>query len=355
MMSTYLTPVTHVLPLTTVRRSRELPVPGTVTVRVNERVQAQDVVAEAELAPKHYFLDLNRGLGVPVREVDQYLVKGPGDRLEAGDMIAGPVGLARRTVRAPADGQIVAIGDGRVLFEARGRPFELRAGFPGIVISTDGIRSVVLETPAALLQAVWGNGKQDYGVLRMVGDGPGSRLQTGLLDIQLRGAILVSGYADNAAPLHQATELSVRGLILGGLSSELITVARRLPYPVIVMEGFGELPISEPIYQLLKNNAGREAALEGRPPAPYQAERPEVIIPQTANREADLPDEVIPLDAGLRVRALRGPERGSVGVVREVLDRAIGYPSGLLARSAVVDLEGSGPITVPLANLEILQ
>jgi hypothetical protein len=275
--------------------------------------------------------------------------------VDAGEVIAGPVGIARRTVRAPADGSIAAIADGRVLFEARGRPFELRAGFPGVVISTDGVRSVVLETPAALLQAVWGNGKQDYGVLRMVGSGPDSRLQPGLLDIQLRGAVLVAGYADSAAPLHQATELSVRGLILGGLSSELIAVARRLPYPVIVMEGFGELPISGPIYQLLKSSAGREAALEGRPPAPYQAERPEVIIPQTPNRDAGLPEEVIPLDAGLRVRALRGPERGSVGVVREILERAIGYPSGLLARSAVVDIEGAGPVTVPLANLEILQ
>lgn len=353
-MTSYLPPVTHVLPQTTVRRERRLPIAGTVTVRVNERVQAQDVIAEAELAPRHFFLDLSRGLGVPVQEATRHLVRNVEERVEAGEVLAGPVGLARRSVRAPADGMIVAVTEGRVLFQARGRPFELRAGFPGTVVSTDGVRTVVMETTGALVQAVWGNGKQDFGVLRLVGEGPDSQLQTRSLDIQLRGAVLVAGYCQSAAPLHQATELSVRGLVLGGLASELIPVARRLPYPLILTEGFGPLPISQPIYHLLKNNAGRDAALEARPPAPYELQRPEVIIPLPSNREVELPDEVIPLAPGLRVRAMSGPEKGSVGVVREVMEKAFGYPSGILARSAVVDVDGSGPVTLPLANLEVL-
>jgi hypothetical protein len=206
-----------------------------------------------------------------------------------------------------------------------------------------------------LIQGVWGNGKQDFGVLRLVGEGPDSRLRPGSLDIQLRGAVLAAGFVDSAAALQQVTELSVRGLILGGLSSELIPAARRLPFPVIVTEGFGEVPISEPVFALLKNNAGREAAIEGRPPEPYELDRPEIIIPLPANRDVKPPDEVVPLAAGLRVRVLRGPERGGVGVVREVMQKAVGYPSGILARSAFVDMEGSGPMAIPLANLEILQ
>ena len=43
---TYLTPVMHVVPLTTIRRERVMPVPGVVTVRVNEKVQANHVIAE---------------------------------------------------------------------------------------------------------------------------------------------------------------------------------------------------------------------------------------------------------------------------------------------------------------------
>jgi hypothetical protein len=74
-----------------------------------------------------------------------------------------------------------------------------------------------------------------------------------------------------------------------------------------------------------------------------------------ANRQVSLPDEVIPLQQGVRVRVVHAPYHGAVGVVREVLQRAVGYPSGILARSARVDLEGIGTTNVPLANLEILQ
>jgi hypothetical protein len=42
-------------------------------------------------------------------------------------------------------------------------------------------------------------------------------------------------------------------------------------------------------------------------------------------------------------------------VVREVVEEAVAFPSGILARCAAVDLEGIGTETVPLANLEVLQ
>lgn len=352
--TSYLPCLRHVLPMTMVQRERRLPLPGVVTARVNERVQAQDVVAEAELGPQHMFIDLSRALGVPASEVPRYLRHQPGDRLDAGQILAGPVGVLRRAERAPAEGFLVTIVDGRVLFQTRGKVHELRAGFPGTVIASDGVQSVVIETTGALIQGVWGNGKQDFGILRMVGQGPGSRLQTRQLDIQLRGAVLLAGICENPAPLHQATELSVRGLILGSMSASLIPVARRLPYPVIVIEGFGAVPMHGPAFELLSSNAGREVALEGQPQSPYRTVRPEVIIPLPASREVDVPDELVPLEAGVRVRVTRAPYMGTVGVVREILPRAEAYPSGILAHSVVVDVPGGGPKMVPVANLEIL-
>jgi hypothetical protein len=351
----YLSTVTHVIPLTTIRRVRTLPVPGAVTVRVNEKVNAAQVVAEAEPTPRHFFLDIARGLGVSERQVNQYMVCQRGDRVEAGDVIAGPVGIARRTVRAPDDGRVVAINRGRVLFEVHDDPFKLRSGFPGKVIATDGSRKVTIETTGALIQAVWGNGLEDYGVMRLVGDGPTSRLHTGILDINLRGAILVAGYCDQPAPLHQATELSVRGVILGGVASELIPIAQRLPYPLVITEGFGARMINSVAYGLLSSNVGREVALFAHPSHVYRMERPEVIIPAPATRAVDLPDEVIALKPGLRVRILRSPYQGEVGVVQKMLPRANLYPSGVRAPSITVEMEKGGTATVPLANVDVLQ
>ncbi len=352
---THLAPLTHVLPLATVRRERRLPVPGTVSVRAGQRVTAVDVLAEAEPGPRHYFLDLARGLGVSEREALRHLGHERGARLEAGQVIAGPVGISRRTVRAPANGRIVAISGSRVLFEVSGGKFQLKAGFPALVTATDGTRSVTLEATAALIQGAWGNGRQDYGILRVIAATPGDRLQPEQLDINLRGAVVVAGICDQSAALHQATELTVRGLILGSMPSDLIPVALRVPYPVILTEGFGRLPINPPAYALLTTSAGREASVDARVPSPYEYLRPEVILPLPTTQDVELPEESIRLAPGVQVRALRAPFQGAVGTIRDILAQAVAFPSGVLARSATVDLEGIGTATVPLANLEVLQ
>jgi hypothetical protein len=314
-----------------------------------------DVIATADVAPRHLFIDLTRALGIDAASAARQIRKQPGERVEAGDILAGPVGLTRRTVRAPADGSVIALSGAKLMFEAGGEPFELRAGFPGTVTATDGTWSATIETTGALIQVAWGNGRQDFGVMRLVGRDSGDRLQTDQLDINLRGAVLIAGICDHPAPLHQATELAVRGVILGGLSAELIPMTRRLPYPVLVTEGFGPLPMSGPAYTLLSTNAGREAALDGRAADPLTGERPEIIIPLPSTQRSNLPQDIIPLAAGVRVRVLRRPYHGSVGQVRELIPSAVSYPSGLLATSVKVDLEGTGPRVVPQADIEIVQ
>lgn len=355
MKKSYHIPVTHVVPMTTIRRERLMPVPGTVLVGVNEIVKGDQVLAESAPTPHHYFLNVARGLGVPVRRVGQYLVRKAGERIEKGEIIAGPVGFARRTVRAPHDGRIVAITRGRVLFEVRAEPMELQAGFPGRVIATDGVQTITIETTGALVQGIWGNGLQDAGIMRLAGDDPSSRLRAGQLDIKLRGAVMVAGICDHPAPLKQATDISVRGVILGSILSDIIPVAKELPYPLIITDGFGEQPMNSAAFQILGSNVGREVSIDASPMEPYKMNRPEVIIPLPSNVPIELPNEVIPIKRGIRVRILRAPHRGKVGKVREMLPRASIYPSGVRAVSAKIELEQGGVISVPVDNLDVIQ
>ena len=351
----YLPPVAHVASNTTIRRVRSLPVPGTITVNVNELVEARDIVGEAEYAPHHQFIDIAQSLGIPASEVPRYLTRERGDRVEQGEIIAGPAGFPRRSVRAPADGRIAAVTNGMILFEIRQDPYLLSAGYPGEVVGSDGRLSVTIENSGALVQGVWGNGQEDIGVMRIVGEGPHDRLLTDQLNVELRGAVLVAGICDHPAPLQQASDISVRGIILGGLSSDLIPIAESLSYPIVVIDGFGSVPLNQAAFDLLNENKGREAALDARPAVPFDPHRPEVIIPLPVANIADLPEDLIPLAPGVRVRVTRQPNNSEVGIVEEVLDKAVSYPSGILARSARVDLESRGSTNVPLANLEILQ
>jgi hypothetical protein len=354
-MSEILSSVSHVSPMASIRRERELPFPGTVVARLNEKVLANDVIAEGEQTPSYLFLDLVRSLGVSEKDVARFLLHAAGDRLEAGELIAGPAGVGRRTVRAPAAGRIVTFHRGRLLYEVRGKAIGMRAGFPGMVIGTDGTRSVTLETPGALVQGIWGNGRQDFAMLRTVGGGPAERIRTDQLDINLRGALLIGGILDQAATMQQMTQLTVRGLVVGSVTSDLITQVLRMPFPIVLTEGFGEIPMNSAAYSLLTTNAGREAAIDARLGDPFSLQRPEIIIPLPATRKSELPEEVVALAAGTRVRILRPPYAGAVGVIRELPAKAVDYPSGLLARSALVELEGTGTRSVPLANLEVLQ
>jgi hypothetical protein len=128
-----------------------------------------------------------------------------------------------------------------------------------------------------------------------------------------------------------------------------------MDYPVLVLEGFGEVGINHAAYELLKASEGKEASLDGTPPQPYNYRRPEIIVPMPSTRRYDLPEEIVPLSPGVRVRVVRQPHMGEVGVVRELLTRAVSYPSGNMARSARLDLEGVSSVTVPLDNLEVIQ
>ncbi len=354
MEMTYIAPNTYISPMMIIRREWKMPVPGTVAVRVNERLTVDEMAAEAELPERHVFLDVARGLNVPESLVGRYLTCEVGDRLSEGDRIAEAKGLFSRAVRAPGNGRVIAIAEGRVLFEILAPSYELRSRFPCVVGGTDGVQAITVETAGALIQGVWGNGKQDFGPLRPIGKDPGIKMTIDMLDIDLRGSVLVAGFCDSEAPFHQATELSVRGVILGGLASSMIPFARRLQYPIIVLEGFGNVPINAAAYQLLSANSGKEASLDATPSRAYEIHRPEIIIPLPADRQYDFSDDVIPLTPGVRVRVLRQPHMGAVGVVREVLTRAVSYPSGNTARSARLDLEGTGSIIVPLDNLEVL-
>src|SRR3990172_9153258 len=93
-------PVRHILPLTTIRRERVLPIPGKVVVRKGQKVGATDSVAEAKVNPEHLLLDVARGLKLPEEKADQAIHCKPGEKVAEGDVLAGPVGLAKRVIPA---------------------------------------------------------------------------------------------------------------------------------------------------------------------------------------------------------------------------------------------------------------
>jgi hypothetical protein len=337
-----------------------LPLAGDVTVQPRQRVEAADVVARTFVADRHYLVDVSRKLGLTDDKADSALVKKDGDPVKAGEPIAvrkTALGLRRLAARAPADGKLVAAAGGKALVAAISKPVELRAGIPGQVVTILQSRGVILETTGALLEGVWGNGREDFAVLRVVGDGPATPLTADHVAMEFRGGLLAAGVLADAGAVRRLSEVRVRGLIVGGLAAGLLPAVSALDFPVLVVEGFGARGFSAPAYALLAGNAGREAWLNAVRRDRFAGRRPELIVPLPGGHTPPAPPvEGDSLAAGKRVRVVRGPEAGRVGVVQAVGDRPALSASGVRALLAQVLLEGARePVDVPAPNLELLE
>lgn len=349
-----LAPVTHILPLTTIRRERLLPIPGRVMVRTGQKVKPLDVVAEANLAPEHILLQVARGLGVSAEEADRLIERQAGDEVMEGDVIASRGGLARRVVRSPVSGRVVMVGDGLVLLEVESRPYQVLAGLPGNVTQVIPDRGAVIETTGALIQGVWGNGRLDFGLMHVVMETPVSTLTPDQLDVRMRGSIVLAGHCDHAEALEAAAEMALRGLILSSLRARLLPLAARQRFPVVVVEGFGQRPLQEATFQLLSTNDNREVVVNAERFDRLAGRQPEIVIPLPAPPTTGVPQDVVDLAPGVKVRIISGPQAGALGTVAALRSGAVAFPSGLRAQAARVNLTGNKNVMVPVANLEVI-
>lgn len=350
-----LAPVVHILPLTTIRRERLLPVPGRVVVRAGQKVTANDVLAETTFGAKHLMLDISRGLGMSPDKADSLVVRKVGETVNEEDVIAGPVGLFQRTVRAPKDGRVVLVGGGQVMLELDSAPTELRAGISGTVAELIPDRGAVVETTGALIQGVWGNGRLDVGMLTLLADTPEHELTAGALDVSLRGTVVFAGHCAVREALQSAADLPLRGLILGSLASDLLPLAQEIRIPLLILEGFGRLPIDAAVFKLLSTNDKREVTLYAQRANPMTGTRPELVIPLPAAGQIPTPKEADQLAAGQTVRMTHAPFTAQVATLVSLRTENRTLPSGIRTPMGVVRLENGEEVTVPLKHLEILE
>lgn len=345
--------VTHILPLTNIRRTRALPSPGKVLVRAGQKVNATDVIAQAQIPAGHIVLDIRHGLGVArVSEADRCTVRQQGDRLEKGDVIAEASGLFSRIVRAPAAGEIVSIGGGQVLLRTQTASIEVLAGVSGTVVEILSDLGAVIEVNGGLVQGVWGNGRMESGLLLVVASARDDELTSQKMDVSMRGAVVMGGHCSSAEVLRSGVDLPLRGLILSSMTADLIPVAQSLNYPLLVTEGFGKIAMNEPAYKLLSTSEKRDVSINAVY-HPVSGERPEVIIPLPAVGQSA--PETDYFQVGQVVRVQGAPYTGKTGTIVQLRQGLATLPNGLKALAADVQLEDDTRISVPVANLEVLE
>lgn len=356
-----LAPISFIAPLTTIRRTRLLPIPGEVTVRKGQAVRPTEVVATAHTSPRHYMLNVARGLGISDAETEQHIERFLGNDVHHGDIIASRGRIGKRIVRAPVDGTIVFVAGGQVLIRVTTEPEELKAGYPGVVTELIHERGVIISATGALVQGLWGNGKINAGPFSVLATAPDHELTPGELNESVKGAVVLAGHCKQPNALKAGADARLRGLILASLAPELLPLAIAAPFPILVTEGFNHLPFNPVTYKLLSTNAKRNVTVNAEPFDRARDTRPEIFVAVEAAElsDAEMPSESTLLTPEQQVRITRAPYQGKIGRLTALLPGITIFPNGLRAPAARVNFENDNTLqvpeaVVPLANLEIL-
>lgn len=342
--------------MTQIIRRRLLPGSGSVLVHVGDRVQPDDIVAEAPTDGQLAVIDLAREMGVSVPRASRFLRTFVGAEIVADDLLAirKPVLRHRQVVKAPFAGKVQAFEDGYVFLRQEPQTLRLRAYIPGRIIEQYPHRGVAVGVSGALIRGIWGSGGESQGMLAMMVSRPDQVLTWERVGLRYRGSILVGGILEDPRVLLRARQFRLVGLVVGGMLPGLRSLCEQLRLPVIVTEGMGHIPMAEPVFELLRSCHSRPAVLCGSPD--QSATAPELIVPIPGSTPVSINALAVvrPIEMSARVRLTRAPYVGMVGQVVALPSTPQQTPIGTYAEGAMVRLPEGRRVFVPFVNLEPL-
>jgi len=348
----------QVLELTTIQREQTLPEDaiGSVEVRQGASVNLRDIVARGILPSRYLIIEAAKALRLK-KDVDlgEYLRVSLGQGVNPKTVLAEMPKQRNRRVLSPVDGVVADVYDGRIILQIEPEAVELEAGLDGQVIKVQPGQGVIIETYGSVVQGAWGNNRRVIGTLKTEPSAGLESLYGEDLDIQFRGAIVVTRRPLRQTGLDVMEDQNLGGIIAPSIEADLIDSVLAVKGAVMLTEGFGSLRMSGLVYNMLNNFNGRQATLEAVQPNRWQTKRPEVIVnPSGRGASRAVPPKVNqPLTVGTSVRLTRVPHLGDVGTVVNLPKTPILLENGLQVLCAEVESVTGEKITVPLANLEV--
>ena len=348
-------------PLTIIRRECRLPeeASGSVKLKVSagERVDVRDIVATGSRPAPYIIIEAARFFGLRrPQDLDKLVRMNLGDRVEAGQVIAGKSLTRGKRLYSPVTGYIAYIGDGRIIMQEMAETISLEAGVRGRVAAIEEGRGVSIDAVGAQIQGVWGNDRNVIATLEMMPEAGIQAITSNSLETRFSGAMLVTRNPLTAEMVQAIAEQDFAGIIAPSMDATLLEAVLALRGAVILIDGFGDMRMSAAIYNLLESFAGHQATVDANQPNRWESRYPEVIINLPANTEErpSRPSGLLALRPGMSVRVTREPHLGATGRVTKIPKNPTRLPNGLRLPCAQVELVIGETVFVPLANLELL-
>ena len=361
----------------TIEKERRLPLEGEVLVQAGATVDAEDVIAKADLPGNVQLLNVANLLSVPPEEVAEYMLKSVGEAVSKDEIIAttkGLFGLFKSQALSPIDGTIEAISDvtGQVILREPPIPVEVKAYTNGTVTETVPNEGVTVETYGTYIQGIFGVGGETVGNLVVISQSSGDELIAEQILPEHRDNIVVGGSLVTTDAIQKAIQQGVKGIIAGGIDDadlrkllgyELgvaITGSEEIGITLVITEGFGKIAMAEQTFTLLKAREGMKTSINGATQIRAGVVRPEILIPlvseatEAVGAQQDGSAEGI-LEIGSPVRIIREPYFGKLGRITELPVELQNLETEAQVRVLRVELSDGEQITLPRANVEAIE
>lgn len=292
-----------------------------------------------------------------------------GETVEKGRLLASGGFGAKQSLLSPVFGKVTAISrsEGTITIKPLFMPTEVLAHVAGTVSEVIPGDSVEITAFGHLIQGMIGYGGERVGELSVPADNGGDIGPDDLPD-DVQGKVIVGRRGVSPAALKRCAGAGAAGLVLGSADSDVLKEfiaadplqvmgpSADIPLSLVIINGFGNLPMADDAYSELAGLAGRTASIDGSTQLRAGVLRPEVIVPldagETAGEPPAAPDV---LTAGMRVMIIREPGFGVTGRIKSLTSAPRPVGSGALATTAVVvAADDDREWTVPQSNLKTL-
>jgi len=369
------TPGLKVLAHTVLTKQRRLPLPGKILVSKGDNVTAEQVVASTNLPGNVQTLNVAGLLGILADEIEESMLKKAGDKIEKDAVIAqskGLFGLFKSHVKSPITGEVENISKitGQVILREPPIPVEVIAYIDGEVTEILKDEGVIIKTSGSFIQGIFGIGGETIGELAMATDDPDHVLTEKDIDNSFEGKIIIGGSMVTFDALQKAKEVAAKGVVVGGVEDQdlkkfmgydigvAITGSENVGITLICTEGFGKLRMADRTFNLLKSLSGKRSSINGATQIRAGVMRPEVIVPLEKAASTKKTSDIsmgTGLEIGMSVRIIREPHFGAIGKVVSLPVELTDIETEAHVRVLEVELENKEKVTLPRANVEIIE
>ena len=357
-----------------IKKDRILPLKGDVKVKVGDKVQPDDVIAETHLPGNVVPLNVANILGLPPEDLEMVMSKKEGESIFEGEQIALKKSFIKyfnKACNATIDGSIESVSHitGQVLQRGEPVPVQVKAYLRGEVIEVIPNEGVVVACHGSFVQGIFGIGGETYGNLRIAVPDNSTVLTDDLIKDDMAGQVIVGGSLVTADALEKAIKIKAKGIVVGGFDDKdlrdflgydigvAITGSEDKGITLVVSEGFGQIDMAGKTFKLLKEHEGQMACINGATQIRAGVIRPEVVIPRIEQKhiEDEASAEVMGLAEGSQIRVIRHPYFGRLGNVTDLPSPLQKLESESRARVLEVEFEDGSKAIVPRANVEMIE